>query len=363
MADRDPLAPAELDRLEDLLDELEDGTLPEDVTETVRKRLASYRNVSAVVHREVPLEAPPERIFEHVLAQARASTQSGASDAQRSGGTEREKVVGVTPWYRMWVPGIALAGAAVLILWWVRPEVDTVGKPRRIAEPGAHSAGQREPGQAETPKAVVPRAQKGTAAAEESALDYGEDGRPAADRDAPEAAARKAATRGLETSPPPAEESRPRRPSGSVARERAKKSPSRPGSAPGGSRGSGAAADATLDEAPGALPPASAEGRPGPASQPSHEKSETGSAGVTVTMAAVQNAHAQRRGGRCGLARLVYQKAVGSNDPEISAHGHAGLGLCEEAAGGDGSPHWVRARQADPRIRLFIQTERDAARR
>jgi hypothetical protein len=80
---------------------------------------------------------------------------------------------------------------------------------------------------------------------------------------------------------------------------------------------------------------------------------------------AVDRGDAHRRAGKCGLARLQYQKAQDAAAPELRARALAGLGLCEHAEGRTtAADAWfAKAKSADPSIRTFIDTELAKARK
>lgn len=121
-------SPAELDRLEDALEQWtgeqwagddfdavpEDSSLPA----PLRARLADYREVLTLSREALALEDVPEGLLASVLAEAHASAASAPLPAQRA-------PAGPSLWERLrrslLLPGVALAGSTALLLWLVQP--------------------------------------------------------------------------------------------------------------------------------------------------------------------------------------------------------------------------------------------------
>lgn len=134
MAELD-LGPAELDRLEDALEDLElDGALERwlenEPSPGVRERLADYRSLLEASRQALPIEEVPAGLLDGVIAEARqAATVAPAAAAAAS----------ASWWTRLrrsfMVPALALAGTAALVLWIGRPDQQA-----ELAEPPAGSA-------------------------------------------------------------------------------------------------------------------------------------------------------------------------------------------------------------------------------
>jgi hypothetical protein len=350
-------APADLDRLEDALEDLE---LPSALGELspddgVVLRLAEYREVLLLCREAMPLEDVPGGLLDGVLAQARQAA------------AETKATAAPTPsfWARWrlgtWVPTLAFAGSAALLLLLLVPrganepaaaggvanrseaKADAKAADRdgrlALAEPerrdeatmfegeGAARAGGVAIGErAPEPAAMAPT--KEQAGAEDTATGAKHDARHK-DVVAPgddDAGAPKTAA---PPSPPKPTPKAPASTGGSSAGGASKGKPSEPADPLGGVLGS--------DE--------------------KDKESKKGSGDDRWSELA--RADADRRGGSCGLAKMRYDKLRKLDDARVRARALAGVGLCAAASGEASTAKKLfdQARAADPGVGRFIDDE------
>lgn len=194
-------SPDELDRLEDALADLgREGAIGE-VPERLRARLGEYEQILALTREAMPLEEPREDLLAAVLAEARVQAAPAATPQARRRGPGL--------WERLrrslLLPGVALAGTAALLLWWVQPGDEEAPRPMAAAPaPAAPEARSPAPPQAVSPdmpkeEKAIERAADDSPADEAAVAPAAGGGAPAADRrDAAVTKAKKA------EAPPPA---------------------------------------------------------------------------------------------------------------------------------------------------------------
>lgn len=342
-------APADLDRLEDALEELELpsalGELSHD--DRVALRLAEYREVLLLCREAMPLEDVPAGLLDGVLAQARQAA------------AEAKATAAPTPsfWARWrlgtWVPTLAFAGSAALLLLLLVPKgadepaaaggvanrseakADAKAADRdgrlALAEPerrdeatmfegdGAARAGGVAIGErAPEPAAVAPVEEQAEPAAEDTATGAKADAR----RKASGAPAGK--TSALPSAPKP--------------------TPKAPSSSGGSSSGGASKGKPPADPLGGVL-----------GSDEKENKKDDGD----DRWSELARADADRRGGSCGLAKMRYDKLRKLDDQRLRARALAGAGLCAAASGEASTAKKLfdQARAADPGVGRFIDDE------
>jgi tetratricopeptide (TPR) repeat protein len=114
MVDSAELTPAELDRIEDALEELDDleGAF-EDASPLVQRRLASYREILRMSRVALPLQEVPAGVLDGVLEHARASADATVLEVPHEAPRPS--------WWERWrtallVPGVAVATAALVVV-------------------------------------------------------------------------------------------------------------------------------------------------------------------------------------------------------------------------------------------------------
>jgi hypothetical protein len=354
------LGPADLDRLEDALEDLELGEgLLEDselaADDPVAQRLVEYRQILQWSRQALPLEEVPAGLLDGVLAQARQAAAAGAA------------AVAPKPsfWARwrlsVWVPTLAFAGSAALLLLVLVPKDEEPGKAATMARaPGAESKADAK---READGRLASAEPDGTADVRDG---EGEavrgDGLAIGERAPDPAAAPPAAVQ-----PPPieapAEEQAPADADELGTDERSKR---RKSTAASGSATTGTAGARPHQAPPEPKAPTSAggsKGKPSPTPDPlvddEPSKTNKGDVGGEDPWPEITRADADRRGGSCGLAKMRYDKLRKVDDPRVRARALAGLGLCEAVADSMGTAKklFAQARAADPDVSGFIDSE------
>lgn len=352
-----PLAfsPEQLDRLEDALEDLElDAALLDgDGDDPVVQRLADYRELLQLSRQALPLEDVPAGVLDGVLAQARqaASTAAAAPEPERRSFWARWRL-------GVWVPALAFAGSAALLLVVLVPKDEPGrGEAAAVARSAADEPAAKEKAEAKAEEdgrlafgelsrqeqaegdgalrgqglAIGERAPE-PAAADPAVPPEEAEEQPAADDEAamPDRARRKA------TSTPKAVDPAKPKPN--------KKSPA--GSSGGVGAGKGGAMPGSVPNAEPTAPSKDVGGG---------EDDKKASDGWSE----ISQADADRRGGRCGLAKMRYDKARKLDDAKVRARALAGLGLCEHAAGhaAEAKKLFAQARAADAGVSGFIDRE------
>jgi hypothetical protein len=325
--------PAELDRLEDALDDLEglelDDPSPDD---PVAQRLADYRHVMMLCREAMPLEDVPAGLLDGVLAQARQAVAAGPVTSAASPAPSF--------WARwrlgVWVPALAFAGSAALLLVMLVPErrdeAPSASSPSAPAVADAKVArGDQRVALSELDRAEQPAALDGQAVPRAGGLVIGE-------RE-PEP----------EPSPPPtalaneAEDQR-RKADDEDAPEQAE-------------------AGLLAPAKPKPLPPTPSKTSPVPGSVGGLGGGKAGGAEKKDAgedpWAELSRADADRRSGSCGLAKMRYDKLRKVDDARVRARALAGAGLCAAASGDPGTAKklFAQARAADPSVGEEIDRE------
>lgn len=328
-------SPAELDRLEDALELwTASETVPEDssLPAPLRARLGEYRDVLALSREALALEDVPDGLLASVLEEAHASAASVTPIPAR------RTPAGPSLWERLrrslLLPGVALAGSTVMLLWLVQPRD---GAEELIAERSTPS--QSAPNTPNAPNmAPAP-------APELARLAPGEGPAPAGPLPAEPAAAAPQDVREDAGSPPRAEEAAPEakapsleKDSKSIAGSKADK----PVTKASRSKDLDAAADPIevlpgLDDAP------------------------TQDADKEALRDTLEQADTRRRGGRCDAAMALYEQAFGMSGPDDErARARAGYGLCLSIQGDDdkADKYFEWAIKLSPGVTSWISRER-----
>ncbi|GEM_PF-4464238 len=412
--DKPGFSPPELDRLEDALERLgrfDRGEWADDLPTNIQQRLQEYRNVLSLTRAALPIESVADDVLVGVLDQARqaVTNPSVASDVR---GPSQERPTARTSWFRhkFWVPLLALAGTAALVLVVVRPGVDRNAVIKDMTRAPEASAVREEPSPAATRGAKLeadaynqPVAEAVPAPSEARSGLSGDDTTPRAQ------AGTEAQKDMRGPSPFPGSDGRARTKGarknerlegfgsvGSAANVPAGESSVSLTEAEEKSRGrSGASMESLRDDAPAdATRPPSSSSSPSnrAASSPSSpskpvasspsplERKSTQTAGAAESAApapapspdtdqvartddtpwpTLQHADTQRRNGRCDLARAAYRRLL-RHQGEVLARAHAGLGLCDEREANHtaAAQSYARARTAWSSIDRFIASER-----
>jgi len=310
-------SPAELDRLEDALEHCTgdpelDGDLDETLAPALRARLGEYRDLLALSREALPLEDVPDDLLAGVLAEAHASSATAPLPSPRA-------PAGPGLWERLrrslLLPGVALAGSTVLLLWLVQPRDEAL---ELLAE--------RAPSPAPAPARLTPGDGPAPAGPEPAAL-------APAPQDSPEGAPRAEAELAA-----PAAAAVP-----SPVEERKEQAPPRLDSKPASKVGRHKADDAAIELFPGL------------------DDAPTQDADKETLRDTLEQADGLRRDGRCDAAMALYQQAFTMNGPAIEeARARAGYGLCLAMQGDDGKAarylEWATKRA--PAIDAYIQRER-----
>jgi hypothetical protein len=310
MVDPAPLAPDELDRIEDALEWLESAEALDDASPRVRDRLSAYREILVASREALPLEDVPAGLLDGVIAQARAS--AGAATPVVAPAAEASRPSAWARFRRSFlVPTLALAGTAALVLWIARPDPHAAGIDRaEIAQSSAPAGdaaarGRATPAEASAPTSVPPAG----ADADAAVTDKGGDS-PAAATPAPEPAANA--------------------PGGLLRLDDAREQQNKPAEEIGD-----LGKQAKLPETKG----------PQSADVPGWDL--------------IEKADSARKGGDCRSARDVYNYATEDEDPAVRARAFAGLGLCDQAAGNSDAAqeNFAKARDEDASIDTLIDRE------
>lgn len=301
------LRPDELDRLEDALELLE-VTGVDDPSPAVRERLGDFRRILQLSRTALPLVDVPRGALDRVMLEARHAAEVPVVAPAAPDHAPPEPGFWAKLRRFALVPGVALAGAAALVLVMVErndASIATSARPETVAKQDeARSSGAARsdaaPAAIPEPEAASPRRAVPGAAGEVVAT-------PAASPASPPPPAITATpTEGLEQS-----------------KERA------------------ALEEKPLDESV------------------SDAKADPGDGG-TPRWDIIARGDRARHKGDCDGARTEYDLALGDADARVRARAHAGLGLCSAADGSQSAADsaYKAARELDPEIVGFIDTER-----
>lgn len=312
--------PAELDLLEDALEDLEqDGAierwLDDEPRPDLRERLEDYRILLEASREAMPMVDVPEGLLDDVIEEAR-----------KAAATPSLTVTSTTSWWTrlrrsVLVPALALAGTAMLVLWIGRPEdqVATVDAPVPAETPSlaeadeAPPAAAAKPDDASAPATATPSAQSAAAPPPADGVDADEE------------------VGAVEAKQEPAPEPEPEL-AKDLDDKAAEGSLSTFGEAPTeAQKRAGAGAG-------GAAPAGPASGR----------------------WDLISLGDRARNAGDCIAARDEYSLALEDDDPRVRARALAGIGLCNAMDGDDpaAEANFERARELDDGIDGFIESQR-----
>lgn len=328
-------SPAELDRLEDALEQWtgdafeavpEDSSLPA----PLRARLADYREVLTLSREALAMEDVPDGLLAGVLAEAHASAVVAPNPVRRA-------PAGPGLWERLrrslLLPGVALAGSTVMLLWLVQPRD---GADELIAERSTPSADRKadSPGAPESPAPApeLARLAPGDGPAPAGPVPA-ESAEPAA---APPSDAREGAPRAEELAP----EAKPTSLDADKGMAGAKAD--RPASKR--SKASDASDTVELEEV-----------------LPGIDDAPTLDADKEALRDTLEQADALRRANRCEQAMALYMQAFAMSGPaDERARARAGYGLCLAAQGDDAKAekYFEFATKLSPGVTSWIARER-----
>ncbi|MEM9455781.1 MAG: hypothetical protein AAGF11_16495 [Myxococcota bacterium] len=335
------LSPAELDRLEDALEDLElDGSLDrwleDEPSVAVREPLADYRSVLALSRQVLPVEEVPAGLLDGVIAEAHEATNAPAVAPISSAGPSESSS---ERWWSRWrrtflVPALALAGTAALVLWIGRPDQQMQLAEAPAGPPAGPPAAQASPSR--TVKLSFDEELP-----EDQAAARGVQSEVAAD---PSAAA-----------PPP---------SGAEA-DKANLADEEPeivqpaqiprldslGDAPDDDKGEDGSAAAGQDPVP-------SDGKP-------NRSAGSGVGSASGRWDIVELGDRSRKAGDCIGARDDYALALEDDEAGVRARAFAGIGLCDRQDGDmpSAEANFDRARELDGDIDRFIDSQRRSGKR
>ncbi len=327
-------SPAELDRLEDALEQWTgDGfeSVPEDssLSAPLRARLGDYRNVLTLSRDALALEDVPDGLLAGVLEEAHASAAVVAP------GPIRRTPAGPSLWERLrrslLLPGVALAGSTVMLLWLVQPRD---GADELIAE--------RSPAQAESLKTEQSAAPAPAPAPELARLAPGDGPAPAGPVPAEPAAA-------------PSPDAREQAPGARRVEEMAPEAKATSLEADKGMAGAKADKPSKRSKDVAADDMALDEVLPGLDDNPTHD------ADKEALRDTLEQADTLRRASRCDQAMALYMQAFTMSGPaDERARARAGYGLCLANQGDDAKAdkYLEFATKLSPGVTSWIARER-----
>ncbi|MEM6293926.1 MAG: hypothetical protein AAGA54_21800 [Myxococcota bacterium] len=370
-------SPAQLDALEDALEDLELAGIPSELEDDVgvTDRLSDYKDLLALSREALPVVDVPDGILASVLAEAHAAPQ--AVEPAVAAADE-------TPWWKrlgVWIPMLAVGASAALMLVMVRGTLSSDEAPATVAS--ANGGGEKDAAKADDAAAVrkpggLLEQPEALQAAAESAKDADDVRREALEGEARgrlrgSAAGDSALGGGAPASAAAADEEAPAEPEPEPEPEAAAKSETadkvvyddapapatrkaKPKSAPSKKSSGGKKNRGPLPKGsalPGGVPSL-------PRTEPADEKKK---ADAPDPAKLLSSAHANRRAGRCGTARSQYGTLTDVSDASIRARALAGLGLCALAGGDEKAAEsfFARARKADSSVSGYIESQRASA--
>ncbi len=374
-------SPVQLDALEDALEDLELTGIPLEFEDdvAVSTRLGAYRELLQLSREALPSVEVPPGVLASVLAVARDAAEQPAVAAPPRPDPSAESRV---PWWKrlsLWVPALAVAASAALVLVMVQ---GTLGD----AEPAEATLAQADASQDAAKTGVLLERGDELQAAAEPPEDPAED---AFGLGAPQSRGRLRGSAAGERAGDDAEavleeqeaKAEPEADAAAEAEAPAFARPSAPPAVPEATDkviyDKGAPTEPAKERKPKPAE-SSASGSSGkkqdastptPSPKPKSEPSANapgGAAGGAATSDPSQqltSADESRRTGHCSHARSVYRGLLEHSDAKIRARALAGLGLCSDADGDDdaAAAYFSRARKADSGIGSFISREQDAA--
>lgn len=363
------LSPAQLDQLEDALEDLELRELDGIEDEDVHARLSSYQEILRLSRDVMPLEDVPVGLLDGVLAEARESSPVPV--------LEPAAIEPVTPWWQSWrtwfIPGVAVVATAALVLVIVVPrdeEPPVVATAEELKPSLSASNGANPVAPVDSAKWPMP----GAAEARDRALDLA----AASPEPEPDATPLGGVSRTVATEQPAVEAKREESSSASLSEEEADmESPAEYAAKDVDGYGDKAAAS-KKGSSFGYEPPPPA--KPKRSRSVVQKQSSTGSEGQgaggprpsapptpeSIEDAIFDGAKALAQGDRwraqddCGAARSYYRQAEEDENATIRARALAGLGLCSLMAGDEiqAERYFSRAESTDAKVRSYIRGER-----
>ena len=364
MSSRLDLSPEQLDRLEDALEDLEQGPPPSvEADDAVAQRLVEFRELLQLSREAMPLQEVPAGVLDGVLAEARRVAVASPASAERRSWWSRWRL-------GIWLPTLAFAGSAALLLVVLLPQdadeeasrsavatapeapasADRAAESddRRLADAeslrsrGSRRGGRRSAALGEsTPRGEgVVIGERGPTPAPVPATAASEP-EPEREYKAEDAANRTPARKSTGANAKPEPKPTPKSKSASKSKPR----PTQPApSAGGGAKGKGGGA------------PLPSGGKSDKKRDPLVEPSKPSQADLWPE---VIEGDALRRQGNCGLAKMRYRKARKAEQPPVRARALAGEGLCEyvEDRIGKAKKLFAQARAADSGVGGFIESE------
>ncbi len=369
------LTPAQLDALEDALEQLDVLPSGHAGDPTVAQRLDDYREILQWTRDAMPLQEVRPGLLDGVLEEARSVAPVSVSAS--------EPAAPVTSWWKklrgvFLVPALAVAGSAALVLLLVQPGAKEDAPDTALARADERANAAAKPAEdAPLPEQLSQSEPAGALhdgiadASVDRELSRGRlrlEEESAADRGAAAIEGEADARSQAAPQAPPAAEPPPPPPEPAAAPSKTKEKPSDKVYYDDNANAQKARKSGSAGGVPGgAAAPAEQAGPPKPVAPArdveESEKKEDGAdadddrAGAWSTIATADQA---RRAGDCIAARSKYKSLANAKDHRVRARALAGLGLCEsneKAADG-----WFdKARKADPDIAGFIAHERGSA--
>ena len=353
------LSPADLDRLEDALEDLDELGPPSMVDgDPVAQRLGEFHELLQLSRQALPLEEVPAGVLDGVMAQARAAATT-ASPVTTGSWWSRWRL-------RVWVPAVAFAGSAALLLvmLWPGDRADGPSETRGDMVARAETPAPLEAAAKDQPeRAVAGKLGRLADASGDRIAADGDDGIQRGQGVAignrgpaePSVVTRSLADDDEEAEAPAFAEQE--RKVDTERQRRSKPQPKPKPSAPG--RGGGAAPTNSGAKGSGSdpSPPPKSSAPKKTDDAPPSRKDEPAS-----LWSEVLEGDNLRHSGNCGLAAMRYTKARKSDDKHVRARALAGQGLCEAAAGRSeaASKLLAQARAADPSVAGYIEGQLDA---
>lgn len=418
---RAPLTSAQLDRIEDALEDLDLGVVesfrdaPDPDSAVLADHLQAYHQILELSRDVMPLQDAPLGVLDSVMAEAHAVAAANvAAGASAVAVTPAVEAAEPTPslWQRMrasiWVPALGFAGAAALLLVVVRPAADSSAEPDVVARAEAPAAAAAATAKTESADERLADAAANAEPAGGVLSQYGDglargggavpvppaepEAEPETEEEADQYAGEVAAALGEKTKEVDDRRSRVRQKGDDApvdvdiveqkpskpepappppppvvqepTRDAPKPGPSKAPSKKAPPRKSAGSKSNTAKDLPGVggslgkSDPAPGSGGAGGGA------TEDGEAQEAVLAKLVSRGESRRRSGNCGMAQLDFKKASTAGDAKTRAKAWAGMGLCELEAGNDSAAqsHFSRARAADPSIKAFIDRERSKLR-
>ena len=326
-------SPAQLDRLEDALEDLEqEGGLErwlEDEPgegDPLRERLTDYRDILIASREALPMEDVPSGLLDGVFEEARRAAAAPAVVV-----AEKESL-----WRRLrrsfLVPTVALAGTAALVFWIGRPE----SQPTTADMPSPESAEAAAAQPVERAKANKAEEEQSVAADADDAKD--------AERAVAEEPMPEAEPEAKPAPPPPPQSAAPAQTydEGDLGVKIEGRL--------GGAEDDKSGADSDRARGQGPAKPTEPTATPGTGS---------GSAGRWDLISAGDQA---RQAGDCVTARQQYAIALEDDEAAVRARAYAGMGLCDAQQGNSAAAdsNYERARELDgATIDDFLDSQRD----